>query len=67
MSGRFSGDNIRLIYDVLNYSNITNKKGLMVLIDFEKAFDTVAWSFIEKCLKYFNFKPDIIKWIKVFL
>ena len=42
------------------------KNRLMVLIDFEKAFDTVAWSFIEKCLKYFNFKPDIIKWIKVF-
>ena len=38
----------------------------MLLIDFEKAFDTVAWSFIEKCLVFYNFKPDIIKWIKVF-
>ncbi len=67
MSGRFSGDNIRLIYDVLNYGNINQKRGIMLLIDFEKAFDTVAWSFIEKCFKYFNFKPDVIHWIKVFL
>ena len=66
MSGRFSGDNIRLIYDVLNYGNINQKRGIMLLIDFEKAFDTVAWSFIEKCFKYFNFKPDVINWIKVF-
>ena len=66
MSGRFTGDNIRLIYDVFNYANENNKKGLMLLIDFEKAFDTVAWSFIEKCLKFLNFKEDIINWIKTF-
>ena len=66
MSGRFSGDNIRLIYDVLNYANTNNKKGLMMLIDFEKAFDTVAWSFIEKCLLFFNFKSNIVDWIKTF-
>ena len=30
LSGRFTGDNIRLIYDILSYSNKENKKGLMV-------------------------------------
>ena len=38
----------------------------MLLIDFEKAFDSVAWSFIEKALVYFNFKTDIINWIRTF-
>ena len=66
MSGRFSGDNLRLIYDVLNYANENKKKGLMMLIDFEKAFDTVAWSFIEKCLLFFNFKSNFVDWIKTF-
>ena len=42
------------------------KKGLMVLIDFEKAFDSVSWSFMEKCLNFYNFKDDIINWIKTF-
>ncbi len=66
IAGRFTGDNIRLIYDILNFSNQHKKKGLMLLIDFEKAFDSVAWSFIEKCLKFYNFKDDIIIWIKTF-
>ena len=66
MSGRFTGDNIRLIYDILNYSNLYKKKGLMILIDFEKAFDSVAWSFLEKCLKFYNFKSNISSWIKTF-
>ena len=66
IAGRFIGDNIRLIYDILNYGNEQDKKGLMVLIDFEKAFDTVSWSFIEKCFKFYNFKNDIISWIKTF-
>ena len=66
MAGRFTGDNIRLIYDVLSFSNNQNKKGQMVLIDFEKAFDSVAWSFMEKCLSFYNFQKDIINWIKTF-
>ena len=48
MSDRFTGDNIRLIYDTLNFSKIHKQRGLLLLIDFEKAFDSVAWSFIEK-------------------
>ena len=29
----------------------------MVMIDFEKAFDTVSWQFVYKTLDYFNFGP----------
>ena len=37
-----------------------------MLIDFEKAFDTVEWSFIDNCLKYFNFGISLRSWIKTF-
>ena len=40
--------------------------GLIFSIDFEKAFDTVSWEFIERVLQYFNFGPSLISWIKVF-
>ena len=66
MSERFTGDNIRLIYDTLIFSKIHKQSGLLLLIDFEKAFDSVAWSFIEKTLSYYNFKQDIIGWIRTF-
>ena len=66
MSDRSTSDNIRLVYDVLEQALLQKKPGMLLLIDFEKAFDTVAWSFIFKCLKYFNFKNDIITWIETF-
>ena len=31
----------------------------MYLADFEKAFDTVSWSFISDVLDYFNFGNSI--------
>ena len=47
ISGRFIGENIRLIYDVLFETKNRNLQGLILSIDFEKAFDTVSWKFIE--------------------
>ena len=66
ISGRFIGENIRLIYDVLFETKNRNLQGLILSIDFEKAFDTVSWKFIEKTLKYYNFGDSIIKWISIF-
>ena len=36
------------------------------MVDFEKAFDTVARSFIEKSLRKFKFGKDITRWILTF-
>ena len=44
-----------------------NIPGLMIFIDFQKAFDSVEWSFFIKCLEEFNFGPDFIRWVGVFL
>lgn len=30
-----------------------------LLIDFEKAFDPIAWNFIYTALEFFNFGPSI--------
>lgn len=39
-------------------------KGLLVLIDFTKAFDSVPWSFIYNALEYFRVGNNIINWTK---
>jgi hypothetical protein len=40
--------------------------GLLLLIDFEKAFDTVEWSFLNFFLQFYGFEPSLQKWIKAF-
>lgn len=64
--GRCIAENVRLIYDVLFETKNQELPGLILSVDFEKAFDTVSWKFIESVLKYFNFGPSIISWIKLF-
>ena len=38
---------------------------IILLIDFEKAFDSISWSFLDKALAKFNFGSDFRKWVKV--
>ena len=63
VKNRFIGENIRLIDDVLKLSQLRNIPGLLLLVDFEKAFDTIEWPFINRVLDSFNFGPDLKRWI----
>ena len=38
--------------------------GLLLFIDFEKAFDSVSWNFLYKVLNVFNFGPGVIDLVK---
>ena len=53
VSGRFIGENTRLVYDIMKYTEDKNIPGLLLLIDFEKAFDTISWNFIQNVLTFF--------------
>lgn len=64
--GRYIGENTRLIYDILFYTGVNDLPGLLFLIDFEKAFDSVLWKFINEVLDFFNFGPSIKHWIRTF-
>ena len=48
LKGRSIGENIRLLYDTLLYAKQHQIPGLLLMVYFEKAFDSVAWSFTEK-------------------
>jgi len=65
LQGRYIGDNIRTVADVIEYTRFKNMPGILLLLDFEKAFDTVSWSFIHKTLNAFNFGNTLRKWIQV--
>ena len=49
------------------YLNYKKLPGLLLCIDFEKAFDSVAWSFLHKVLKSFGFGPMVCQWVQTFI
>ncbi len=65
--GRYIGECIRTTYDTLSWAKQNNKIGLLLLIDFEKAFDSISFKYIDGVLNYFGFKQDIKKWINILL
>jgi exonuclease III len=61
---RFIGQNIRTILDIMEYTKLEDKNGLIAFLDFEKAFDTIRWSVIDDALKLFNFGENIRQWVR---
>ena len=62
LKGRYIGTNIRLIFDVIDYANENNLPGSIVLLDIEKAFDSVKRVFF-----YYKFLNISILVINVLL
>ena len=50
----------------MHFTKEKNIPGVAGFLDFEKAFDSIEWSCIHKCLETFNFGLDLRQWIKVF-
>ena len=63
---RFIGEAIRSIFDIKDFTAKENIPGLLLFIDFQKAFDSVEWEFLIESLKKFNFGRDFLQWVKTF-
>ena len=46
LDGRYICESTRIIYDIMQLCDDQQKDGLLLLVDFEKAFDLVSWSFL---------------------
>ena len=64
--GRHISDSTRLIYDIMFHAERENKDGLLLLIDFEKAFDSISWNCVYNTLVKFGLSKNFIKWVKLF-
>jgi hypothetical protein len=64
IKGRSTFGNLRSTIDVINYVTEHRKPGYLAFIDYEKAFDTVNWSFLYKTLQELNFGEYFVNSIK---
>jgi len=59
--GRNIIENIRSILDIMDYARAKKLPRILLFIDFDKAFDSLEWTFLEKCLNQFGFGPDFTR------
>ncbi|MCP3679804.1 MAG: reverse transcriptase family protein, partial [Gammaproteobacteria bacterium] len=64
---RFIGEVTRTTYDLFQYAKDKNLPGFILLIDFEKAFDSVSFEMINSTLEMFGFGQYYREWITILL
>ena len=65
--GRHIGESVRLISDLLEYTDTHDIPGFMITADIEEAFDLIEHTFITAAFKKFGFGPSLLQWVKTIL
>ena len=64
VKGRYIGENIRLISDIMEQTKkLNNYTGVLISVDFQIAFDSLEWSCIQSALEGYISGEGIVKWI----
>ena len=61
VNGRYVGESICLISDILEYTEENSISGILFSADFGKAFDPIEHTFLCAVLKSFGFGPQFIQ------
>ena len=64
---RFIGKVTRTTYDIFQYAKEKNLPGMILLINFDKAFDSVSFKMIDATLEMFWFGQYYRDWITILL
>ena len=54
---------MRSIFDIMDFTVKENIPGLLIFVDFQKAFDSLECDFLLSFLEAFNFGRDFIHWV----
>ena len=64
--GRYIGENIALLRDVVSYATTFDAPVVILSLDQEKAFDRVDWNFMHSTLRKMGFGASFLKWVNLF-
>ena len=67
LSGRGLLDSVLVANEIVDFLKKEKQKGVIVKVDYEKAYDSVDWDFLVYMLRRLGFKDKWIKWIKACL
>lgn len=62
--GRFILEGIVMLHEVLHHLRVHRRQGIILKLDFEKAYDKVQWGFMMEVLEKKNFPVKWIGWMK---
>lgn len=65
LPGRYIGESIRFIDDILSFCDNKKRHGILFAADFESAFDSLEHNFIFEMLSKLGFSASFINWIKL--
>ena len=66
IKGRHIGDNIRLLFDMIDITAANAIPGSIFTADIYKAFDLLNWDFMFRVVLKYCFGSAIVKWLKTF-
>jgi hypothetical protein len=64
MKKRSIVDGIISLHEILHHTHVKKHVGIVLKLDFEKAFDKINWDFLIKCLKAMGFSDTLCSLIK---
>ncbi|KAJ9557995.1 hypothetical protein OSB04_012609 [Centaurea solstitialis] len=67
IKGRSILDGILIANEVVDYVRKKKRKSFIFKVDFEKAYDSVEWSFLLDCLRKMGFGEKWVNWIEACL
>ena len=62
--GRYIGESIRLVSDILDFTEEHSIGGILFSADFENAFDSIEHPFLLAVLRSFGFGLQFIHWVR---
>ncbi len=62
---RFTQECLINVIETIQHCHRSNVKGALVAVDMAKAFDTLSHSFLREVFSFFNFGPNIIRWLRL--
>jgi hypothetical protein len=67
LSGRNIMEGVIVLHETIHEMHRKKQNGLILKIDFEKAYDKINWSFVQQTLRMKDFSPKWCQWVASFV